>query len=52
MLGRLFKKPSGKAQNKFKPDAYFFIREGFNLLQQRSQREIFNCLLLRPSRPA
>jgi hypothetical protein len=37
-----FKRLSGKAQKKFKADAYFFIREGLNFLQQRSQKELFN----------
>ena len=44
LFGRLFKTFSGKAQKKFKADAYFFIREGLNFLQQRSHRVFFNCL--------
>ncbi len=37
-IHRLFKKPAGKAQKKFKAEAYFVIREGLNFLQQRSQQ--------------
>lgn len=41
---RPFKKPAGKAQEKFKTEAYLNIREGLNFLEQRSQREFFNSL--------
>ncbi|SDB29261.1 hypothetical protein SAMN05660653_01403 [Desulfonatronum thiosulfatophilum] len=44
-MSRLFKNPDGKAQKKFKPEAYLVIREGLNFLQQRSQRGFFNSLL-------
>ncbi len=46
-LCRLFKNPAGKAQKKFKDEAYLFIREGLNFLQQRSQRAFFNSLMYR-----
>ncbi len=33
-----------RRKKKFKAEAYFFIREGLNFLQQRSQQEFFNSL--------
>jgi hypothetical protein len=44
-IHRLFKKPAGKAQKKFKAEAYLVIHEGLIFLQQRSQQEFFNSLL-------